>query len=70
MWKIICEINNKWDVRFIKHVIYGAFLMALFIITLWVCIDSPVQYHFNELANNDVWFGDNWHYAEIGRAHV
>lgn len=63
MWKIICEINNKWDVRFIKHVIYGAFLMALFIITLWVCIDSPVQYHFNELANNDVWFGDNWHYA-------
>ena len=64
MWKTICEKYNKTDVNFVKHVLYGAFLMGLFVLTLWVCIDSPAQRHFKELANNDVWFGDNWHYVQ------
>lgn len=64
MWKTICEKYNKLNIAFVRKAVYGVFLMVLFALTVCVIIESPVQRHFSELGNNDVWFGDNWHYAK------
>lgn len=64
MWKTICEKYSKVDLGFVTKVIYGIFLMGIFVVTLWVFIDSPAKGYFEELRSNDVWFGDNWHYVE------
>ena len=64
MWKFVCEKYNKSDMQFVKKIIYGALVMGLLVITLWIYIDSPVEGHFRELGNNDAWFGDNWYYVD------
>lgn len=66
MWKSICEKYNKADLGFVTKFVYGAFLTVLFLATLWVYIDAPIQGHFRLLGNNDVWFGDGWHYVRDG----
>ena len=63
MWETIREKINKTDVHFVLGVVYAAFLMGVFVITVCVFIDAPEQGHFRELGNNDVWFGDGWHYT-------
>ena len=64
MWKTICEKYNNTDIGFITKVVYGVFLTGILVVTLWVYIDAPVQGHFRALGNNDVWFGDDWHYVK------
>lgn len=66
MWKKFCEKYNKADLGFVTKFVYGAFLTGLFLATLWVFIDAPIQGHFRLLGNNDVWFGDGWHYVRDG----
>lgn len=66
MWKNFCEKYNKADLGFVTKFVYGAFLTGLFLATLWVFIDAPIQGHFRLLGNNDVWFGDGWHYVRDG----
>lgn len=63
MWKHINEKYKKADLGFIKRMVYYTILMVIFVITVWVCIDAPVQRHFRSLGKNDVWFGDNWYYV-------
>jgi signal transduction histidine kinase/ActR/RegA family two-component response regulator len=46
--------------------IYIIFLAFILILTIWVCVVSPSQPHFNKIDNNDVWFGDDWHYESDG----
>lgn len=64
MWKTICGKYSKASISSITKVVYGVFLLGIFIVTLWVFIDSPKQGHFREMDNNDVWFGDHWSYAD------
>lgn len=52
------------DSDFITKIIYDVFLALVFLMTVWVWVGSPVQRHFKALGNNDVWFGDNWYYAD------
>lgn len=63
MWKRIKDKYNQLDLRLLTIVVYGGFLMCLFAVTLLICLESPVQSHFKELAKTDVWFGEGWSYV-------
>ncbi len=56
--------DKNIDLRFVIRVIYFAFLIAVLIITILICLRAPVQRHFKNLGKNDVWFGDGWYYAD------
>lgn len=62
MWKRMHEKCKKIDVNFMTTIVYYAFLLDMFVITVWVCMEAPIQHHFRTLGKNDVWFGDNWSY--------
>lgn len=64
MWKRMNEKVKKIDVRFVTKMVYWAFFLGLFVITVWVCVESPVQHHFRTLGKNNVWFGGGWFYVE------
>lgn len=53
------------DLYFLTKVGFYGFFIAVFSITVWICINSPVQHHFKNLRKNDVWFGDGWRYAAM-----
>ncbi len=67
MWNDFWAKYSESDKKFISDVIYFLFLVALWGLTIWIFIDSPVQHHFRYLANNNVWFGEGWQYAEGSR---
>ena len=52
------------DMRFALRVLYCTFAIVVFIITIMICMNAPVQRHFKNLGKNDVWFGDGWHYTD------
>jgi len=56
--------DRKTDLHFVTRVIYSAFLIAIFMITVIICLNAPVQRHFKNLGKNDVWFGEGWHYTD------
>lgn len=56
---------KKMDMRFVIRAMYCSFLIAVFIITVMICLDAPVQRHFKNLGKNDVWFGSDWYYTDI-----
>lgn len=60
MWKRLGEI----DIGFIVKMFYGVVLMIVFIITVLICVNSPVQRHFKNIGKNDVWFGEDWYYTD------
>lgn len=41
------------------------FLFAIIGITVWIWTKAPTQRIFSDLINNDVWFGDDWHYVDM-----
>lgn len=47
----------------LENVLFYAFLAFVVIVTIWIYVGAPTQKHFREAANNDVWFGDDWHYV-------
>ena len=55
-----------FDLHFATKLVCYAFFIAVFVITIWICIDSPVQHHFKNIRKNDVWFGDGWHETRTG----
>ncbi len=57
---------KRIDLEFLKRAIYVIFAVIVLILTLMICLNSPVQRHFNNLRKNDVWFGDKWYYTEDG----
>lgn len=57
--------DRNIDLRFVIRVICSAFLIAVFIITVMICLNAPVQRHFKNIGKNDVWFGDGWHYSDV-----
>lgn len=63
MWKRMNEKYKKIDMSFVTRIVYYAFLLGMFVVTVWVCMGSPVRHHFRTLGKNDVWFGDNWSYS-------
>ena len=54
------------DLYFVTKTVYYIFFIAVFIITVWICIESPVQHHFKNIRKNDVWFGDDWYDTSTG----
>lgn len=57
--------GRKNDLRFVVRVMYSTFLIAIFIITVLICLKAPVQRHFKNIGKNDVWFGDDWYYTDL-----
>ena len=47
----------------LTDVMYYAFVAFILLITIWIFVNSPMQKHFKEAANNDVWFGEGWNYV-------
>lgn len=61
MW----ERFKKIDMRFMIRGVYCTFLIAVFIITVMICLNAPTQRHFKNLGKNEVWFGEEWYYDDI-----
>ncbi|MCX4297845.1 MAG: ATP-binding protein [Lachnospiraceae bacterium] len=59
MWKRL----RKMDIDFIVKMFYSVVLIIAFVITIMICVNSPVQRHFKNMGKNDVWFGDEWYYT-------
>lgn len=57
--------DKNIDLRFVVRGIYCAFFMALFVITVLICLRAPVQRHFKNIGENDVWFGEDWYYTDL-----
>lgn len=65
MHNIFMNIKKKINARInVTNCIFIVFVVLLTLLTLAVYKLSPSQGHFSELGKNDVWFGDNWYYAE------
>lgn len=64
----IREKFKNIDLYFVTNLVWYAFLTAIFIITIWICIDSPIQHHFKNIRKNDVWFGDGWYDTNTGES--
>lgn len=62
MWEKLKSI----DLYFVTKLVYYVFFIAVFMITIIICIDAPVQHHFKNLRKNDVWFGDGWYDTDTG----
>ena len=60
------ERLRRFDLHFATKLVCYAFFIAVFVITIWICIDSPVQHHFKNIRKNDVWFGDGWYDTHTG----
>ncbi len=60
MWKRIREM----DVGFIVKMFYSIVLIIVFIVTVIIFVNSPVQRHFKNIGKNNVWFGDEWYYTD------
>jgi len=45
------------DIDFIIKMFYSVVLVIVFIITVLICVNSPVQRHFKNIGKNNVWFG-------------
>lgn len=61
------DLRNRWRRKTKKHledVLFYVFLAFVTIVTIWIFVDAPVQKHFREAANNNVWFGDGWYYVD------
>lgn len=39
------ERLRRFDLHFATKLVCYAFFIAVFVITIWICIDSPVQHH-------------------------
>ncbi|MDE7478049.1 MAG: response regulator [Lachnospiraceae bacterium] len=61
----IRERFSNTDLPFVLKMMYYTFAIALFIITVLICLNAPVQRHFKNIGKNDVWFGDGWHYTNM-----
>lgn len=57
---------KNFDLHFAMKLGCYAFFIAVFVITVWICVDSPVQHHFKNIRKNDVWFGEGWHDTATG----
>lgn len=57
----ICKNFNQ---DMLSNILYTVFVALVVVVAIWIFADSPVQPHFREAANNNVWFGDGWHYAD------
>lgn len=57
----ICKNFNQ---DMLSNILYAAFVALVVVVAIWIFADSPVQPHFREAANNNVWFGDGWYYAD------
>ncbi|MDE7418113.1 MAG: response regulator [Lachnospiraceae bacterium] len=57
--------DRNIDLRFVIRVMYCTFLIAIFILTVLICLRAPVQRHFKNIGKNDVWFGDDWYYTDV-----
>ncbi len=53
------------DLRLVIRVIYCAFFIALFVITVLIWLSAPVQRHFKNIGKKDVWFGNDWYYTDL-----
>lgn len=64
LWDIMKDRKDRnVDLRFGIRVMYSAFLIAILIITVLICLRAPVQRHFKNIGKNDVWFGEDWYYT-------
>lgn len=61
---MIEKIKNQIKKVNWTKILYIAFLAFILFVTVWIYVDAPVQLHFKEVANNDVWFGDDWYYVD------
>lgn len=65
MHNIFMDIKKKINARInVTNCIFILFVVLMTVLTFAVYKLSPSQGHFYELGKNDVWFGDNWYYAE------
>ena len=44
---------KRIDLEFLKRAIYVIFAVIVLILTLMICLNSPVQRHFNNLRKKD-----------------
>ncbi len=54
---------REMDIDFIIKMFYSVVLVIVFIITVLICVNSPVQRHFKNIGKNNVWFGEEWYYT-------
>lgn len=62
--KYMSEKIKHVNTGMVKKILYAIAFVCLFTVTLLICIYSPTQHHFDVLGRNNVWFGDNWFYAD------
>jgi signal transduction histidine kinase/ActR/RegA family two-component response regulator len=64
MLKKAYEKVKGMDKDLVTKIIYNVFIVFILAMTVWVWVGSPTQLHFGALGNNNVWFGENWYYAD------
>lgn len=57
--------DKNIDLRFMIRGMYYAFFIAVFVITVLICLKAPVQRHFKNIGKKDVWFGEDWYYTDL-----
>lgn len=64
----IQEKFKNIDLYFATRLACYVFFIGVFILTVWICVDSPVQHHFKNIGKNDVWFGGGWYDTDTGES--
>ncbi len=64
MWENKKAFRNTEGLDKLLTVTFYAFLCAIIGITIWIWVEAPTQQIFDDVANNDVWFGNDWHYVD------
>lgn len=64
MWKKFLCLCKRLGTNFISDIIFYMFTACVVALTILIAVEGPVQPHFESLANNNVWFGDGWHYVD------
>ncbi len=61
------EWLERIDLRSSTRILYSAFSIVVLVLTVLICLNAPVQPHFKNLRNNDVWFGEGWYYTDSAK---
>ncbi len=57
---------KSFDLHFAMKLGCCAFFIAVFVITVWICVEKPVHQKIKKKRKNDVWFGEGWHDTATG----
>lgn len=58
------HIYRNMNQNVLGNILYSGFIILVAIVVICIFVDSPMQFHFKEAADNDVWYGDGWYYVD------